>query len=59
MSIQRSVVRFHHHRFEDWAISFNLWLCLSEEELNAVGPFNLVSTPVEVKDPMQGNEKWS
>ena len=35
-----------------WAISFTpLCQCLSEETLKAVGPFYLVSMPVEVKDP--------
>ena len=29
-------------------------LCLSDETLKAVGPFYLVSTPGEVKDPTQG-----
>ena len=29
-------------------------LCLSDETLNAVGPFYLVSMPGEVKDPTQG-----
>ena len=29
-------------------------LCLSEETLNAGGPFYLVSMPGEVKDPTQG-----
>ena len=29
-------------------------LCLSDETLKAVGPFNLVSMPGEVKDPTQG-----
>ena len=29
-------------------------LCLSEETLKAVGPFYLVSTPVEAKYPTQG-----
>ena len=29
-------------------------LCLSEETIKAVGPFYLVSTPGEVKDPTQG-----
>ena len=29
-------------------------LCLSEETLKSVGPFYLVSMPVEVKHPKQG-----
>ena len=29
-------------------------LCLSDETLNAAGPFYLVSMPGEVKDPTQG-----
>ena len=29
-------------------------LCLSDETVNAVGPFYLVSMPGEVKDPTQG-----
>ena len=32
-------------------------MCLSEEKLKTVGPFNLVSMPGEVKDPMQRNKK--
>ena len=41
--------------FKTWAISFTpLGPCLSEETVKAVGPFYLVSTPGEVKDPTQG-----
>ena len=32
----------------------HICLCLSEETLNAGGPFYLVSMPGEVKDPTQG-----
>ena len=32
----------------------HICLCLSEETLNAGGPFCLVSMPGEVKDPTQG-----
>ena len=32
----------------------HICLCLSEETLKAGGPFYLVSTPGEVKDPTQG-----
>ena len=39
-------------RFGTLAIPFTpLCQCLSEETLKAVGPFYLVSTPGEVKDP--------
>ena len=44
--------------FEAWTTSFTpLCLCLSEETVKAVGPFDLVSMPGEVKDLTQGNGK--
>ena len=55
---RRDQVRNHFKCFEAWAISFTpLCLCLSEETVKAVGPFDLVSMPGEVKDPTQGNRK--
>ena len=43
-----------------WTISFSpLCLCLSEETVNAVGHFYLVSVPGEVNDPTRGNGKNS
>ena len=57
---QNTVVQFHLHCFKAWAVSFTvLCLCLLEEAVKAVGPFDLVSMPGEVKDPMQGKEQTS
>ena len=48
----------HLRCFEAWEIFFTpLCLCLSEDTVNAVGPFYLVPVLGEVKDPMQGNGK--
>ena len=57
-AIERTVVRFHFCRFEAWTVSFTLLsLCLSEETVNSVSHFNLVSMPGEAKDLTQGNGK--
>ena len=57
-SVEGTRVQKHFCRFEAWATSFTpLCLCLSEETVNANGPFYLVPTPGEVKDPTQGNGK--
>ena len=45
----------HRDRLEALAIYFtSVCQCLSEETLEAVGTFYLVSMPVEVKYPIQG-----
>ena len=49
------MVQSHLPPFRNLCNFFHLtFACLSEETLKAGGPFYLVSTPGEVKDPTQG-----
>ena len=51
------VAQWLESQFEICASSFTpYYLCLSDETLKAVGPFDLVSMPVEVKYPTQGGK---
>ena len=54
LTIDRSRFETNWYRVETLTISFTpLCQCLSDKTLKAVGPFYLVSMPVEVKDPTQ------
>ena len=54
-SIEGTVVQSHLPPFRNLGnFVYFIFACLSEETLNAGGPFYLLSMPGEVKDPTQG-----